>query len=359
MEIIGDLFQPGSAIQWPTRGHLKERTMKNKAANRRSMHASARLASVLFALVFLVAGCGLIMRQATIIYIAVNSHFSPKEIEIEINKSFIEEYKNRVAIRTTFTVDKAMASPLPPSIDGDLHFSGRAPQVALPIVAEIANAHDEKAAIDMVHGAEGTGKPLMISGVWRIWPEHAGSAEEEQGKPLAPLVSYKPDHVFEIHPITGINGIPLLGSFTPVEGFKPGGAQRTFGIYEKVSCTLRVKPKTVSIVTETGLFNDVEFIMKIADDPQLAVADGRFVIASAMDLGGNPLVERLRMVFARGTPPELAVRSLKGGDRLHVYGIPRLDFAEISRRVMGYRMKPALLTKNLPYEIVILGVYTK
>jgi hypothetical protein len=331
--------------------------MKKKAANHPSKRASARWTSVLLVLVYLLTGCGLIARQATIAYIAVNSHFSPKKVEIEITKSFIEEYKNRVAIHTTFTVDKAMASPLPADLDGDLHFAGRAPQVALPVVAEIINAIGEKAAIDLVHGAEGTGKPLKISGVWRIWPEHPGSAEEEQGKPLPAFVSYKPDHVFEIHPVTGINGVQLLNSFRPVEGFNPGSAQRTFGIFEKVSCALRVKPKTVSIVTETGLYNDVEFILEIAEDPQLVVADGRFVIASARDLNGNLLVERLRMVFVKGTTPERAVRLLKRGDHLHVYGIPRLDFAEISRRVNGRRADPSLLTKTLPYEIVIVGVY--
>ena len=297
------------------------------------------------------------MRQATIAYIEVNSHFAPKEVEIEINNSFIERYKNRVAIQTTFTVDKAMAAPLPPELDGDLHVAGRAPQVALPLVAEIVNARDQKAAIDLVHDAEGTGKPLKLSGVWRIWPEHAGSAEEDQGKPLPAFVTYKPDHVFEIHPVTGISGVQLLESFTPVKGFKPGGAERTFGIFEKVSCTLTVKPTTVSIVTETGLYNDVEFIMQIADGPQLVVADGRFVIASALGTHGKPLVERLRMVFAKGTPPERAVRLLKGGDRLHVYGMPRLDFAEISRRVRDRGTNPDLLTRPLPYEIVILGVY--
>jgi hypothetical protein len=319
--------------------------------------ASPRLASALVALVCFLPGCSLIARQATIAYIAVNSHLSPKEVEIEINNSFIERYKNRVAIQTTFTVDKAMAAPLPPELDGDLHVAGRAPQVALPLVAEIVNAHDQKAAIDLVHDAEGTGKPLKLSGVWRIWPEHAGSAEEDQGKPLPAFVTYKPDHVFEIHPVTGISGVQLLESFKPVKGFKPGGAERTFGIFEKVSCTLTVKPTTVSIVTETGLYNDVEFIMQIADGPQLVVADGRFVIASALGTHGKPLVERLRMVFAKGTPPERAVRLLKGGDRLHVYGMPRLDFAEISRRVRDHGTNPDLLTRPLPYEIVILGVY--
>jgi hypothetical protein len=332
--------------------------MKRKTGNPTSPRTSARLTSVLLVLLYYLAGCGLIVRQATIAYISVDSHFSPKEIAIEINKSFIEKYKNRVTINATFTVDKAMGSPLPSALDGDLHFAGRAPQVALPMVGEIANADDEKPAMDVVHGAEGTGKPLQVSGVWRLWPEHAGSAVEKQGNPLPAFDTNKPDHVFEIHPVTRINGIELLDSFKPVKGFSPGGAQRTFGIYENVSCTITVKPRAVSIVTLTGLYNDVEFIMEIADDRQLVVANGRFVVASARDLAGNLLVQRLRMVFVTGTPPEGAVSVLKRGDRLHVFGIPRLDLAEISRRVRDSGMNPALLTRSLPYEIIILGVYT-
>jgi len=323
--------------------------------NRAKRHVSR--ASVLFVLVSFLHGCGLIARQATIAYIAVNGLSSPKEIEIQINRSFIEKYKNRVSINAAFTVDKSMASAVPTWLDGDLHFAGRAPQVALPLVGEIANAADEQEAVYLVRTAEGRGTPLNVSGVWRLWPEHAGSAVEKQGNPLPPFDTYKPDHVFEIHPITRMNGIDLRDSFRPVKGFSPGGAQRTFGIYEKVSCTLTVKPKTVSIVTLTGLYNDAEFIMEIAEDRQHVVADGRFVIAAARDLDGGLLVERLRMVFAKGTPPERAVSPLKRGDRLHVYGVPRLDLAEISRRVRDSGMNPALLTKPLPYEIVILGVY--
>ena len=315
------------------------------------------LTSALYILVFFLEGCGLIARQATIAYISVNALSSPKEIAIEINKSFIERYKNRVTMNTTFTVDKAMGSPLPAALDGDLHFSGRAPQVALPMVGEIANADDEKKAVELVHSAAGTGNPLKVSGVWRLWPEHAGSAVEKQGNPLPTFETDKPDHVFELHPVTRTNGIELLDSFKPVKGFSPGGAQRTFGIYEKVSCTLTVKPKTVSILTATGLYNDVEFIMEVADDQQLVVPDGRFVTAAARDLDGGVLVERLRMVFVKATPPERAVSRLKRGDRLHVYGMPRLDLAEISRRVRDSGMTPALLTKSLPYEIIILGVY--
>jgi hypothetical protein len=198
---------------------------------------------------------------------------------------------------------------------------------------------------------------LKISGVWRIWAEHAGSAKEEQGTPLPAAKSNNPGHVFEIHPITRINNIEILDTFRPVEGYMPGGARSTFEMYEKAECTLTVKPKTVSIVTRKGLYNDVEFIMEIADARQIVVPGGRFVIASARDMKGNLLVERLRMVFVRDTPPEKAVRLLKRGDRLHVYGLPRMDFAEVSRRVRGSRADPTLLVKPLPYEIIIQGVY--
>jgi len=321
-----------------------------------SKRSTSRLAGISL-LACLLSGCGLVVRQATIAYFAVDAHFSPKAIKIEIDKSFIEQYKNRVTIRTVFTVDKAMGGPLPGALDGDLHFAGRAPQVALPLVAEIANASDQKAGAELVHRAEGTGKPLRISGVWRVWPEHAGSAEEVQGTPLSAFDTYKPDHVFEIHPITAINSFELLDSFTPVRGFSPGGAQRVFGILGKVACGLTILPKTVSIITETGLCNDVEFIMRISSDPQVVVSDGRFVTAAALDLDGNVLVERLRTVFVKGTPPERAVRLLKSGDCVHIYGIPRLDFQQISLRANNPTI--AELPHPLPYEIVVLGVYPK
>jgi len=322
-----------------------------------SRHPSALAAAALFLLMAVLYGCAWLVRSGTIVVMKVNAQFSAKEIEIEIKKSFIESYKNRVSINATFTVDKAMQNPVARIFDGDLHMSGRAPEITLPTVAEIANAASEKKAADLIHVVEGTGKPVRMSGVWRIWPEHAGSAKEEQGTPLPAATASNPDHVFEIHPVTRINGLDILDTFRPVEGYLPGGAEATFEIYEKAECTITVKPNTVSIVTRPGLYNVVEFIMEIAGDRQVAAPGGRFVFASARDLKGNLLVKRLRLVFAQSTPPERAVRLLKRGDRLHVYGLPRVDFAEVSRRVMGSRTDPALLVKTLPYEIIIQGVY--
>jgi len=311
------------------------------------------------ALALCLTGCGWLGRQAIIAYMAVDSQMAPKHVSIEIGRSFIEAYQNRVTIRTVFTADKAMDEPLPPPLDGDLHLAGRAPQVALPIVAEIATAADEKAAVDAAKRAAATHARLRVSGVWRIWPEHAGSAPEKQGKPLPAFDTDNPDHVFEIHPVMRIGRLSLLDSFRPVKGFSPGDAERTFGIFQKASCTLAVTPKTVRIVADNGLYNDVEFVMKIASDPQHVVRDGRFVMASALDAHGKLLVERLRMVFASGTPPEEAVRRLKSGEQLRVYGIPRLDFAEIARRVKSGQPGMTTGAQPLPYEIVILGVYPK
>ena len=296
-----------------------------------SRHTRTRALRAFVALVCFLNGCALIARRGTIAYLAVTAQTT--DMKLQINKAFIERYKNRVTIHTTFTVDRAMESPFPVFLDGDLHLAGRAPQIGLPAVAEIANAGSQKEAVDIVHRAEGTGKPLKVSGVWRVWPEHAAIKMEKQGNPLLPYETSNPEHVFEIHPVTRINDTDLLDSFKPVEGFKPGGAQRTFGIYERASCRLEVESKTVSIFTAAGLYNDVEFIMELADDRQRVVSDGRFVIASARDLDGGLLVERLRMVFVKGTGPESAVRHLKRGDRLMSLG----SRGWISRRSHGGR----------------------
>jgi hypothetical protein len=137
----------------------------------------------------------------------------------------------------------------------------------------------------------------------------------------------------------------------------PGDARVTLEGYEKIVCKLTVKPKAVLFVTRKGLWNDLEFIMEIADDRQIEVPGGRFVTASARDLKGDLLVKRLRLIFVKDTPSERAVRLLKRGSRLHVCGLPRVDFAEVSRRVKGAKKDPGLLVKPLPYEIIIQGVY--
>jgi hypothetical protein len=326
-------------------------------ANQTARRGLAGRAAVL-ALASGLGACAYMGRQATIFYLEVHSEFSAKEIEMELDKSFIETFKDRVTIDATFTVDKAMRVPNSSELDGDLHFAGTTPQIALLTVAEIANAALFPRAVELVKRADSTGKPLSISGVWRLWPEHSGSTKVEQGRLVAPPDTFRPNHVFEVHPVTRVNQVSLLDSFTPVAGFSPGDAHETFPIYEKTVCKLLVKEKTISIVTRKGLYNDVEFVMEIADDQPQVVADGRFVMASALDMKGAVVAEHVRMVFAKGTAPERAVRRLRKGARLHVFGMPRVSFAEVLKRVRDSAKDPSQLTRTVPYELVIIGVFT-
>ncbi len=292
------------------------------------------------------------------IYMDVAAELSPERVKIEFRRSFLETYKNRVTIETNFTVDAAASSPNPSAFDGDLHFAGRAPEIGLRLVAEIKNAALADSAVALARRAAATRRPVALTGVWRIWPEHSLGASEQQGRPIHPLNSPYPDHVFEIHPVTRIGGINLIQTLQVLDGYKPGSAKRTLESYQDATCKLTVTPTTVTFETPTWLYNDVHFVMEITGATQLVVADGRFVTASARDTDGNLLVESLRMVFVGGSSAERAVRTLARGARLHVWGLPRLNFAELSRRAAESGKNPALLEGAMPYEIIVLGIYS-
>lgn len=297
------------------------------------------------------------MRKVNVAYMAVATELSPDDVRVTLYRSFVEAYKNRVTITTNFTVDAVSPSPNPRLFDGDLHFAGRAPEIGLRLVAEISNAAEVDSAVALVKRTQASRGALQLTGAWRLWPEHTVLSRQAQGQPMAPLTSANPDHIFEIHPVTRMAGVDLRHTVHPVEDYKPGNSSRTFAIYEGAECTIGVGPETISITVPTGLYNDVHFIMRLAGDRPVVVGDGRFLMASAHDLDGAPLVERVKLVLIAGTAAERAVRRLRPGGRLHVWGLPRVDLAEISRRAAQSATNPAGLKGKLPYELVILGVY--
>lgn len=301
--------------------------------------------------------CEYVGRRATIIYTTASIRLSSNPVRFTLQRSFIETYKDRVTISAQFTVDHAGGGPAPSIFDGDLHFAGRAPEIGLRTVAEIINASDQDSAAALVTRVSKEHRTLPITGAWRLWPEHALGAPERQGRPAPPLHNAYPDHVFEIHPVTRIGGIDLLGSLHTVEGYRAGAAKRTFGLYQSAKLALRFTPETVTLDTPPSLYNDVHFLMEITGARQEVVDGGRFVTAAALDTEGNRLVEDLRMVFVKGSAPDRAVSRLRRGDRLHVYGLPRVSFAEISRRIRAAGDSRAPIEGSLPYEIVILGTF--
>jgi hypothetical protein len=283
-------------------------------------------------------------------------------IQITLNKKFIADYKNRVTIDTDdYIIDKAHPKPNPAAKDGDMHVAGRAAKtVGLPIVAEIMNAKDQKRAVDKVHSLEGSGKQVAVSGAWRLWCEHAGTTKQIQGAKLDAFTTTNPAHVFEIHPITKLDGIDLTDSFKPIKGFQPKDAHDAFVAYENVRCRILPKDDTVTLFTSMAGFNYVEFILELNEDP-FKLKDGFAVQCKVRDLEGELLVRNRRMLFADGTPPADKVKDLKQGKRLHVLGLPRIDLALVDYRVQHakddeFKDDPPL-GWNLPYEIVVVGVF--
>ena len=143
----------------------------------------------------------------------------------------------------------------------------------------------------------------------------------------------------------------------PINGFKTKDAEQAFTTYERIDSQIIPNGTTIKLLTEMAGFNYVEFVMRLNEDDQFVVDDGRMVFASVHDLDGNLLVRNRRMVFVKDSEPEKRVKTLKKGDAIHVLGIPRINLALISWRSKNFKKRPGALTWNLPYEIIIAGVY--
>jgi hypothetical protein len=277
---------------------------------------------------------------------------------LTLNADFIEAFKSRVTIDATYIVDKAHKHPNPPEKDGDLHAAGRSEQIGLPTVAEIENAADVQDAVDKIHAAEASGLPLQLSGVWRIWPEHGGEHTFVQGNTLAPFDTTNPPHVFEIHPVTNIDGESLLANLHPIAGFAAKDAEQAFTTYERTRSKIDIGPggRTVTISTPMAGFNYVEFVMRLTNR-QFRAADGEFVFANILDLDKDLLVHNRRIAFVADSIPDQKQKSMQPGDCLHLLGIPRVDLALVSWRVEHAAEQPEVLTWSMPYEIVAVGEF--
>ncbi len=280
------------------------------------------------------------------------------QVEITLNNSFINEFKNRATITATYTVDKSHHKPNPASKDGDIHAAGRAPEIGLATVAEIMNAKEQKPGMNAILAVEGTTKTVKITGAWRLWPEHAGGEPQVQGAELEKFDTTNPDHVFQIHPIVSVNAIDVRNSFHPIAGFTPKDAENAFTRYENIRCKIIPEASTTKLMTNMAGFNYVEFGMDLNEDPA-ALPDGTAVFATVKTLDGDLLIRKRRMIFLKDTPPEKAVRKLHKGGHLHVLGIPRIDLALVAFRAEHATDRPEVLDWNLPYEMVIVGIFTE
>lgn len=137
-------------------------------------------------------------RRVPVLAVVLASCTARAGTTVTLKKQFIEANKDRATITASFVVDKAHDHPKPPSEDGDI--AGWSDDIGLTTVAEIANSKKELPAVHRANDLEGRTETIDVTGVWRIWPEHGGDHEFEQGKPASKATNTNPDHIFEIHP---------------------------------------------------------------------------------------------------------------------------------------------------------------
>jgi hypothetical protein len=282
---------------------------------------------------------------------------------LDLSQDFIENYKNRLTIEGQFVVDAAHSAPNSPSEDGDLHAAVRSSVIGLSTVAEIQNGKDSADAVSAINNAVGDSGGLSFVGVWRIWPEHGGDRQHVQVEGLGNKWDgpgpTNPPHVFEVHPLTQVKGIDLLGNLRPIDGYEYKRADDAFQRYE--SAHFEIEPNgsdRVRLHMRMVGYNYVEFLMRLTKrfhrDP-----DGEFVAAGIYDLNGELLVRDLRVGFVKGSTPDDKQQTLQVGQCLHMIGIPRVDLALVSWR-LNHRSDPQypnVLNWSLPYEIIGVGVF--
>jgi hypothetical protein len=322
---------------------------------------------IVLGLVFLIVVIFL-MPQAFVFSAAGGGNEQGQGIVIELDNQFIKDYENRVTITSKYKIVKLSAVHLPAN-DGEVHVGGWAYEAGLPCVAEVMNAANlgKQARLALANATNGD-KEVTISGAWRIWGEHPGTAAQIQAKgtePTFPLhgeAPSNPDHVFEIHPVTtvkvGDQTTPATGAIGDTPGFTPHDAQKAFLLgYEKLTCKIVPKDGRARIITRSLGVNFTNFVIRLNEDP-VKLEDGHGAICSVYDTDGELLMRGRRMVFIKGTAADSEVAVLKKDGRLRVTGIPR-----ISLKLIQWRLEPkndpkydvSPLEWHLPYEMIIVA----
>src|SRR5271165_2305493 len=231
------------------------------------------------------------------------------QTQLVLNKAWMQRIQNRATLDIQMEVDHTLSRPhkiASGGDDGDIHFSGRSPDVGLPMVAEIMNAGSEPTALsDLMKDANGTTVP--VSGAWRIWFEHPGG-DQVQGEDVVVPADTNPDHVFEIHPLLKFAGDSVLDSFVPIPGYKAYDAETACGQYERQQATIQSDDTSVTISAKKIGYNYTHFRMELAGAPSPSDDGGVLVLAKVMQDGEESIVSDLRrMVFSPGTPPAAVI----------------------------------------------------
>ncbi len=314
----------------------------------RTTKQNCRLGSVLLIAVTMIALPGL-------------AHAAATQRVIRLRNSFISAIKNRAAVEDDFTVDNVKKSINPIGSggeDGDLHVAGRPGDfIALPMVAEVVNARLEKDdVVKRIRELEPTGATVRLTGVWRLWFEHPPKDVLVQGATVPKPSNTNPDHVFEIHPITGIDGHEADETFVPIENYTAYTADRAFGVYEDLEFRVRREEAFTTISSTQAGFNYTEFDAVLAGAPS-HVNDATFVLADIIDNEGNSVVAKpRRLVITDGTKAAdaFAATKPKKGTKLTILGIPRVNLDKLMDEAV--KTPGEEVAVKGAYEIIVVGI---
>jgi len=279
------------------------------------------------------------------------------QTQLVLKKKWATDVQNLVSISIKMEVDHTLKQPHNAgkccTDDGDLHFSGRSNDVGLPMVAEIMNAKTQpKALQDIKAAANGTTVPL--TGVWRLWFEHAGD-NEVQGKTVPVPGDTNPSHVFEIHPVSQFGSDSVSASFSPVANLLPFAGSDAFPNYQSHVITLQSSATSITISSKEVGFNYTHFVIELAGKPMKSADGGFLAMAKIMANDEDPIVSTpTRVVFAPGTPPASQIASEKAGAQFHVMGIPRINL-NLVLSILD-KKGPGPIQVNLPYEMIIVAM---
>ena len=299
---------------------------------------------------------------AVIVLTPVAVETAAKQRVIRLRNAFISAIKNRATITDLpFTVDhvkKSINKIASGGDDGDLHVSGRpGPFVAMPMVAEVVNAKlEESDVVQKLKDLGGTTQQVRISGVWRLWFEHPPKDVLVQGGSVPKPVHTNPDHVFELHPITGIADRDADESFVPIKGYTAYTAKRAFGVYERLQFRVKRGSTFTTISSTQAGFNYTEFDAKLAGAP-LHKNDATFVLADILDASGTSVVAKpIRLVIADTTKAfqAFSAKTPKKGTQLKVTGIPRVNLDKLMDEAV--KSPGETVAVKGAYEIIVVGI---
>jgi len=293
---------------------------------------------------------------------------TPPNIALTLRNDFIREYKNRATIDADLRVVIAAEHPhtvgSTSSDDGDLHVAVESDDVGLPMVAELMNARNFSDAVEALQDAEG-GNALKATGVWRIWPEHAGEVEFIQDSAIPPYPHTNPPHVYEIHPIISVNSFDTRSSFADIEGYEGYKDSRVaYNAISKLDFWIEPGPSTTSMTMKSVGYNYIDMKVQLLEPVthelgeagahgEVTHRDGYSFYGSWLTLSGNVLKRQVRFILVAGTPPEASIKKLSPGSVVHVVAMPRVDLALVVYRAGAGGQ---VLKWKMPYELVILAV---